>query len=410
MSCAALPVSLSAGQPALPAHRAPSGPQVLSAAPGSLYLALAQVPDFRRAQGRRHSLAAILSLACAAMLCGARGCKAIADWGRNYDPELMAALGFTRATPCPSTLHRLFRYLDWDAFEAKLRAWAEEVVAAPGREGGRGVATETPLAVAIDGKTLRGSRKQGLPDAHLLSAVSHHLGLTLTHVAVPEKTNEIKAVQEVLKSVLLQGRVVTVDALLTQREVAETILAQGGDYLMVVKGNQPQLQADIEAVFEAAPLPTETRETAATCDLGHGRIERRRLTTSDVLTGYSDWPGLARVFILERRTIHKKTGEVREERVYGVTSLPAARASVDLVLGYARGHWTIENRSHWVRDVTFDEDRSQVRCGHIPKVLAALRTAVISVLRLGGEPNIAAATRRLAAQPRTCLAHLGLEG
>jgi predicted transposase YbfD/YdcC len=371
-------------------------------------LALAEVPDFRQAQGLRHSLAAVLALTCAAMLCGARGCKAVAEWGRNYDPELMKALGFTRLTPCPSTLHRLFRPLDWEQFEAALRAWAEGILAAPG--AGQRDDAGAPGGLAIDGKTLRGSRKQGLPDAHVLSVVSHYLGLTLTHTAVPEKTNEIKAVQQVLRSVILEGRVVTVDALLTQREVAETIVAQGGDYVMAVKGNQPQLQSDIAAVFEAAPTPAEHRENAATHDLGHGRIEHRRLTTSNVLVGYSDWPGLAQVFRLERQVIRKKTGEVREETVYGVSSLPPNVASAARLLAYARGHWTIENRSHWVRDVTFDEDRSQVRCGNAPKVLAALRTAVISVLRLNGERNIAEATRRLAAQPRACLAYLGIEG
>lgn len=395
MSRAAFPASLSPASP-LPAGSAP--------APGSLYLALSAVPDFRQAQGRRHPLAAVLALACAAMLCGARGGKAIAEWGRNYDPELMTALGFTHGTPCPSTLHEIFRHLDWVAFEAQLRLWGEAVLAALGPQG------DVPdrEALAIDGKTLRGSRKQGWPEAHVLSAVSHRLGLTLTHTAVPEKRNEITAVQTVLRSLVLAGRVVTVDALLTQREVATTIRAAGGDYVMPVKANQPQLLADIAAVFAQPPLATEHRESVLTRDVGHGRIEQRRLITSDVLVGYSDWPGLAQVYLLERRVIHKKTGEVREERVYGVTSLRPDQASAAVLLAYARGHWTIENRSHWVRDVTFAEDRSQVRCGHGPKVLAALRTAAINVLRLRGETNIAAATRRLAAQPKTCLCYLGL--
>lgn len=385
---------------------APSLSPTVTAAAGSLYAALAAVPDTRQAQGRRHPLAAVLALACAAMLCGARSNRAIADWGRNYDPALLTALGFTHGTPCPSTLHTIFRGLDWVGFAAQLHAWAEALLTA--LPPAAGPALPGP-GVAIDGKTLRGSKKQGLPDAHLLSVVSHQLGLTLTHTAVPEKTNEITAIQEVLQQVLLAGRVVTVDALLTQREVARTILARGGDYVMVVKGNQPQLQADIVAVFDADTAAASERRTEhATLDLEHGRIERRSLTASDALVGYSDWPGLAQVFQLQRRRSHKKTGALQTECVYGVTSLAPEKASAAALLGYARGHWQVENGSHWVRDVTFDEDRSQVRCGQIPKVMATLRTTVINVLRCRGERNIAAAVRRLSAQPHTCLNYLGL--
>src|SRR5581483_8741172 len=143
-------------------------PPVPTVAAGSLYLALTQVPDHRQAQGRRHPLAAVLALACAAMLCGARGGQAIAEWGRNYDPELMLALGFTHGTPCPSTLHQIFRHLDWAAFDAQLRAWGETVLAAPAPAPA--VAPAPPRdALALDGKTLRGSRKQGVAEPHLLS-------------------------------------------------------------------------------------------------------------------------------------------------------------------------------------------------------------------------------------------------
>jgi predicted transposase YbfD/YdcC len=386
---------------------------VASAAPAMavvpLYAVLAQVPDFRNAQGKRHPLVAVLALACAAMLCGVRGYLAIAEWGRNYDPELMRQLGFTHAkTPCASTLHQIFRHLDWQALEEKLRHWAQGWLcareAAAGEENAQGAA---PLAgLAVDGKTLRGSRKQGAPESHLLSVLSHRLGLTLTHEPVGEKTNEIKAVQAVLRRLFLEGRVVTVDALLTQREVAATIREAGGHYVMVVKGNQPQLQADIAEVFAQEPLPSERRSCASTHEVGHGRIERRQLTTSDALVGYSDWPGLAQVFELRRVVTCKKTKKRQAETVYGVTSLSPDEASAAEVLPLSRGHWSIENQSHWVRDVTFDEDRSQVRCGNLPKVMAALRATAIGLLRAHGHTRIAAATRRLAARPWDCLAYL----
>lgn len=372
------------------------------AQPPPLVEVFAELPDFRRRQGTRHSLVAILSLACCAMLCGYRSYSAIAEWGRNYGTRLAQALGFRQKTPCAATLHTVFRQVDRDALEARLGAWAERVMAStsPGLSTGE-------AAVALDGKTLRGSKKQGVPGAHLLSALSHHLGLTLAQQAVDGKTNEITQVEAVLSQLVLKDRVITMDALLTQRQVAQAIVDGGGDYVMIVKDNQPQLRDDIELVFTLPPAG-DHQEMARTVDIGHGRIEQRNLTTSAALMGYSDWPGLAQVFELGRHVITQKTQEERVEVVYGVTSLGPERGTPARLLDLSRGHWHIENKSHWVRDVTFDEDRSQVRCGNIPQVMAALRNTVIGLLRGAGYTNIAAACRRLAAQPDQALALIGI--
>jgi Transposase DDE domain len=128
-----------------------------------------------------------------------------------------------------------------------------------------------------------------------------------------------------------------------------------------------------------------------------------------ILVGYSDWPGLAQVFELGRHVMFPKTGKERVEVVYGVTSLRPEQATPERLLALVRGQWQIENQSHWVRDVTFDEDRSQVRCGNIPHVMAALRNTAIGLLRCAGHANIAAACRRLAAQPLQALALIGIE-
>jgi predicted transposase YbfD/YdcC len=345
----------------------------------------------------------MLGLACCAMLCGYRSYSAIAEWGRNYGTDIARALGFTHNTPCASTLHTILRCIDREAFEAKVGAWAESVVAtAP-------AAPEAPeIAMAVDGKTLRGSKKQGAPETHLVSVWAHHAGLTLTQQAVAAKTNEIKEVETVFGQVGLTGRIVTMDALLTQRQVAQTIVAAGGDYVMIVKDNQPQLKADIELVFTLPPVG-DRQESGRTVDIGHGRIETRNLTTSAALVGYSDWPGLAQVFEVGRHVITQKTATERIEVVYGITSLRPERATPHRLLELVRGHWGIENKSHWVRDVTFDEDRSQVRCGNIPHMMAALRNTAIGLLRWAGHTNIAAACRRLAAQPAQALALIGIE-
>ena len=373
------------------------------AQPQPLIELFAEIPDFRRGRGKRHPLPAILSLACCAMLCGYRSYSAIAEWGHHYGARLTHALGFTHNTPCAATLHTVFRHVDRDVIETKLGAWAESIVGSTPAPPAVG-----QTAIALDGKTLRGSRKQGAPGVHLLSALSHHLGLTLAQQAVDIKTNEITAVETVLRQLVLPGRVFTMDALLTQRQVAQTLVDAGGDYVMIVKDNQPRLRADIELVFTLPPVG-DRQDTAQTVDLGHGRIEQRNITTSEALVGYSDWPGLAQVFEIGRYVITQKTGEERVEVVYGVTSLRPERVTPGQLLTLVREHWHIENKSHWVRDVTFDEDRSQVRCGNIPHVMAALRNTAIGLLRRAGHSNIAAACRQMAAQPAQALALLGIE-
>ena len=371
--------------------------------PRPLIEVFADIPDFRKAKGKRHPLPALLSLACCAMLCGYRSYGAIADWGRNYGAPLAHALGFTHNTPCAATLCTIFGRLDHEAFASQGGAWADSVMAHTP------AAPETPPeALAVDGKTLRGSKKHGAPGTHLLSVLSHRLGLTLEPQAVDAKTNEMKAIETVLAHIVLQGRVLTMDALLTQRPVAQTIVDKGGDYVMIVKENQPKRKEEIELVFTMPPAG-DRQESVRTVDMGHGRIETRQRTTSEALVGYSDWPGLAQVFAVGRHVITKKTGQERAEVVYGVTSLSPEQADPGRLLELVRGHWGIENKSHWVRDVPFDADRSQVRRGHIPQLMAALRNMAIGLLRRAGYTNIAKACRLMAAQPAKALALVGIE-
>src|SRR5262250_357262 len=371
--------------------------------PPPLIEVFAAIPDLRKPRGKRHPLTAVFALACCAMLCGYRSYSAMAEWGRNYGARLAHALGFIHDTPCAATLHTIFRHVNRDEVEAHLGAWADSVVSS------LPAAPELPeVAMALDGKTLRGSKKQGAPGTHLLSALAHHVGVTLAQQGVDDKTNEITAVETLLHQLVLEGRIVTMDALLTQRHIAQTIVDKGGDYVMIVKENQPQLRADIELVFTLPPIG-DRQATAQTVDLGHGRIEQRTLTTSEALVSYSDWPGLAQVFERGRQVMFPKTGKERVEVVYGITSLRPERVTPAHLLALVRGQWQIENQSHWVRDITFDEDRSQVRCGNIPQVMAALRNTAIGLLRWAGHTNIAAACRQLAAQPAQALALIGIE-
>ena len=361
--------------------------------PRPLIEVFAMLPDVRKPRGKRHPLGAIVALACCAMVCGARSSRASAEWGRNYGTRLAQALGFTHATPWAATLHTICRPGDREAFATSLGAWADSVV------GSLPAAPEPPEpAVALDGETLRGSQTQGAPGPPLVSALAHQGGVTLTQCAVDDKTNAITAVEPILEHLGLEGRIATMDARLTQRRGAQTMGDKGGDYVMSVKENQPQLRADMELVFTRPPSGAR-QDPARTVDLGHGRIEQRSSTTSAALVGYSDGPGLAQVFELGRHVMFPKTGQEWVEVVYGVTSLGPERATPERLLAWVRGQGQMENKSHGVRDVTFDEDRSQVRGGTIPQVMAALRNTAIGLLRYAGYANIAAAGRRLAAQP-----------
>lgn len=369
----------------------------------SLRDALADVPEFRQAQGRRYELLPVLLLCCVAVMCGARSQTAIAEWGENYGGRWLSRLGIRRRRgPSQPTLHRIFRGLDCARFEQCVTAWAERVLAT------RAAPAATLEALALDGKSLRGSAQQGAAESHLVSALSHRLGVVMAQLAVPDKSHELGHLEPLLAALVLEGRVVTADALHTHRDVARAVTARGGDYLLPVKENQRVLRSDIALLFAHRQELADTISRAQTTDSHGDRIEVRRLSASTALQGYVEWPGHAQVLELRRVVTNKRTAATREEVVYGITSLAPERATPAQLLRLWREHWHIENKLHYVRDVTFAEDRSQVRAGHAPQVMATLRNVAISVLRLCGAENIAAACRRYAARPAEALAAVGI--
>lgn len=208
----------------------------------------------------------------------------------------------------------------------------------------------------------------------------------------------------VLAAVPLAGRVVTGDALYCQRELCGQIRAQAGDYLVVVKANQPELLWALATLF-VLPPPGERFATAVSWDQPGDRAETRRLWAAAALADYLDWPGARQVLRGERTCT--QGGQTTRQVRYAITSLDPSVGAATL-LGYVRGHWAIENRLHGVRDVTLGEDASQVRSGAAPQIMAALRNAVLGLLRGAGWTNIAAALRHYAWQPGTALALLGL--
>jgi predicted transposase YbfD/YdcC len=362
----------------------------------SLALTLSLIPDFRQAQGRWYELLPVLLLACLAVMCGCRSQSTISQWVTNYGSEWLRKLGFASSRgSSQSTLYRILKGINHLLLERVLTLLPAN-------------ASEHLEGFGIDGKTLCGSSKQGNSDSHLLSCLSHHLGIVLSQVAVSDKTNEITQVDELLEGLVLTGKVVTGDAMITQRSIAKSITDRDGDYLLVVKDNQPQLLDDIKMSFEPYWWLRDSITEGSLSDSHADRIHQWDLKASTLLDGYSDWSGLKQVLKLERVVSKKGGTEVRRETAYALTSLARERARPEQLIKLWRKHWHIENRLHWVRDVTFDEDRSQVRAGHIPQVMAALRNAAISVMRILGESNIAAACRRYAAQPALALAAVGI--
>ncbi|WP_275677185.1 MULTISPECIES: ISAs1 family transposase [unclassified Streptomyces] len=335
---------------------------------------LGRMPDPRRRRGVRHPAAALIAVAVCAVVAGARGFTAIGEWAQDAGAVALRRLGLERGAMDESTLRRLFARLDADRLDTLLGAWAATRSA---RVAGRRV-------IAIDGKTVRGARDGDAAAPHLVAALAHGSGAVLGQVAVREKSNEIPAARDLLGVLDLDGAVVTMDALHTQHDTATLVIEAGADYVLTVKANQKTLYARLKA------LPWARIPAASRTDRGHGRRATRTVKAVDV-PAWIDFTGAAQVAQL-RRTVTRK-GKRTVEIIYLVTSADARTAPAEVLAAWVQSHWEIENRLHWVRDVTFDEDRSQVRTGNAPRVMAGLRNTAITLLRLHGHHNIAAALR-----------------
>lgn len=371
---------------------------------------LTQVPDFRHARGQRFAWPYLLALVAAAVAAGQWTVLTMAAWACRHRAELLGALQpDCPRLPSTATWRRVLAHIDLAALEQQVAAYNQMLDTADATAGQILLRTgDVVRGQSVDGKAVRGATAHG-QDTFLVSLVRHEAAYVLGQAAVARKTNEITAVPQLLAGRDLTGTVTTMDALLTQRHIAELILAQHGHYLMVIKQNQPTLYGAAQLVFDEPPLPHRPgeRRSGRTIDKGHGRWERRTLITTTALNEYLRWPGVAQVLRRVCRRIHERTGQVETEITYGITSLPPELAGPAQLEQIWRGHWTIENRLHYVRDETFREDRCQVHTGAAPQALAALRNAILGLLRFHGWTNIAEATRRYAAQPQRLLQLIG---
>jgi len=387
-------------------------PPLASCSSPSLVTAVAALPDPRSRHGRRFTLAALLTLALSAMLANHRSPLAIAQWGAEQDAVTKRAMGFAKGvTPHQSTFHRLFRRLD-----PALLSAAMTVHAASPNAGERGAE-----GVALDGKAQRGrfafAATAGSP-VHALTACTHAQGVVLAQAEIVSQAAKAEAEVTVAPRLIArldwQGRVLTGDALFCQRNLSRQVCDAGGDYLMIVKENQPQLHRDIvtlfasraDAALRAASLPAWDMREAMTEERGHGRHEQRRVTASTELNDYLDWPGVGQVMRIER--VWWERGARHEAVRYGITSLPPEVADATRLGALIRGHWQIENGLHYVKDVTLGEDRSLIHTGNGPSVMAILRDTVVSLLHRAGWRTIAARLRYYSGHPQEVLALLGI--
>ncbi len=355
--------------------------------------ALAHVPDPRDPRGVRYPLAGVLAVAVCAVVAGAKSFAAIGEFAADLRADQLDRLGLSKA-PVESTLRKLFARLDAAKLDAALAVWAWCRVRTIGDR----------RVIAIDGKTIRGARAREATAPHLIAALDHATGVVLGQHQVDAKSNEIPAVRDLLASFDcsdLHGCVITLDAMHTQDETAKTIIDAGADYVFTLKANRPRLLAALKRLpwLPWNKVPTGARSTQH----GHGRRATRTIKVIDLpaLPGWPEFTGVAQVAQL-RRTV-TRSGKKSVEVVYLITSADHHEAPPAVLAAWVQEHWGIENRLHWVRDVTYDEDRSQVRTATLPRIMASLRNTALNLHRLNGCNEIAPATRHHSRNPERAI-------
>jgi predicted transposase YbfD/YdcC len=343
----------------------------------SLQHIFADLEDPRQAAKVRHSLQDIVVLAILAVISNAQSWTEIVEFGKAKESWLRQFLPLTNGIPSHDTIQRVFQLLNPDELMRRFMVWSQAVL----RQ------TEGKL-VAVDGKTLRRSHDQAHDQKalHLVRAWATEQGLILGHQRVDEKTNEIVAIPQLLKTLHLKGCIVTIDAMGCQTEIATQIRQAGADYVLALKENHPHLYQHAMDYFQFA-LQTDFRfiadhDFAQTISKGHGRIEKREcwlIRDTAAMPQFRDeygWVDLKAIVMVRR---HRQTAQqTSQEIAYYITSLSAGAADI---LHAVRRHWAIENECHWVLDVVFDEDRSRIRLGDSPENFALIRTIALSLLK-----------------------------
>ena len=362
----------------------------------SIYQALGKLEDKRKKKGKRYTLALLLTCVLLAKMAGETTLQAIAEWIRLRSAWLQEVLPDTRATfPCTATYSNVLRTVDHEELNQILMDLLTRVRAEKRKPGEQ-------VHVVLDGKTLRGTQHHLAEDQkkmHHMDLYEVKTGIVLKEQMVAEKENELTRAKDFLTPLLLQGRIISADALYTQHNICQEVIAAGGDYLLFVKRNQPTFYEDLSLFFREPPLDCLDWRTAQTTNKGHGRLENRQIRVSTELNDFfaRDWYGVGQVFCLRRRVEHPL--KCTQEMVYGITSLTPKMAGPERLLELTRDQWSIENHLHYRRDVTLGEDACQVRKGVAPHTLAVLNSFVLALFDFCHVSNAKQYMRRLNARP-----------
>ena len=361
----------------------------------SLLQVLDGITDPRDPRGIRHRLASILAVAILTVLGGAANFREIGDQAADLPQPVLAVIGARfnhrtrRYTPASGpTVRRLICAIDAEHADRLLCAWISA-------HTGDAMLS----ALAIDGKVVRGAR------VTLFSAVTHGQAIVVAQLQVPAGTTETTQVQALLDPVTLTGRVITADAAHTSHATARYILARHGDYLLPIKGNTPTLQAQVRAAL-AGINTLHTPAGHITEEHTRGQIFRRSIWLADATD--IPFPGAAQAYLLRRDVFDLDGTRRRKQIIHGMTSLHAADHTPAAVNTLARGHWTCENKLHYVRDVTWSEDTNQTYTATGPRMMAALRNLALSILSLHRITKIRATLQHLERRPSQAIALLNL--
>ncbi|WP_062041993.1 ISAs1 family transposase [Lentimicrobium saccharophilum] len=322
--------------------------------------------DPRIERTKRHLMNDILFISIAAVLSGVESWDEMELYGKNKQHWLSTILELPNGIPSHDTFNRFFAALDPDEFESRFLKWVASLVDITSGE-----------TIHIDGKTMRGSRKQGCKSAtHIVSAWADQNELILGQIKVEDKSNEITAIPLLLDSLLIKGSTVTIDAMGCQKSIARQIVKKQADYVLSVKDNQPELLEEIVDSFRMLPINDYYEEV----DYGHGRIENRKcsiITDLSLMFCSNKWAGLKSVVKIERERIFKATGKVEKDINYYISTLTKA----PIIGKSARKHWGIENKVHWVLDVAFGEDLSRKRDRNAAQNFSSLNRIAINLLK-----------------------------
>jgi len=322
-------------------------------------------------------LVSVVVIALMAVLAGANGPTAIAEWAALNAEFLTGVLDLPHGIPCKDVFRRVLMQLKPAAFQACFAAWLQSLRATAAAAAG----VEQPV-LSVDGKAARRShdRSKGLGALHSVSAWASEFGLSLGQVACAEKSNEITAIPELLRLVDIKGAIITIDAMGAQKAIAAEIIDGEADYVLALKGNQEALhQAVIEHIDEQLEGDRAQAHEQVTIEKGHGREERRtylQLPAPESLPGFEQWKGLRSIGVATSCCLRegKETVEVR----YYISSLAV---SVKRFAHAVRSHWGIENSCHWSLDITYREDESRIRDRHLRENFAWLRRFTLSLLK-----------------------------